>query len=192
MDRHAYRTWHYLGGIAFTGVCAWFVFLVGGRPPGLAYMDIATHELGHWLFSSFGETVMLVMGNGTQILFPLALATAMLAWRRDLLAGAVFLAWTGEAFGDTATYVADAPCGCLALLGGATEGDWTRLLGPEHWAKMHLADEYARNLRVVGAAFMLAAVGLSLYAIWELHGRPRPSRRRLPAYAPADPETMWR
>ncbi|HZD16746.1 MAG TPA: hypothetical protein VE669_01255 [Actinomycetota bacterium] len=189
MDRYGHRTWHFLVTIVFTGVCAWFVFRVETRPPGIAYMDLATHELGHRLFSPFGQAAMLVMGNGTQILVPLVLATVMLTWRRDLLAGAVFLAWTGEAFGDTAIYVADAPCGCLPLLGG-DEGDWTRLLGPEHWSRMHLADEYAGDLRAMSAIAFLVAVALSLYAVWSLRGRWRPARR--PAAAPnVDPKTSW-
>jgi hypothetical protein len=194
MDRPAvpvYRTWHYLAAIGFACVCAWFVFHVGQRPPGLTYMDIAVHEVGHLVFRPLGELVMLVMGSGTQILFPLALAVFALAFRRDLLAGAVLLAWAGEACGDAAIYIADAPHGSLPLLGGSGEGDWTRVLGPEHLSKMHLADEYARNVRVVGALLMLASVGLSIYAIWSLRRAARPITER-PSHAAVAPEQMWR
>ncbi len=189
-NRSDYRTRHYVATIAFTGVCAWFVFREGERPPGLTYMDIAVHEIGHWLFRPFGELVMLIMGNGTQILFPLTLAVVMLVWRRDLLAGAVFLTWAGEACGDTAIYIADAPYGRLTLL-GAPEGDWTRILGPEHLHRMQSAQDYARDVRVLAVLLMLAAVGVCAYAIWSLHPRPRPveARGTLP---PVSPDRTWR
>lgn len=193
MDRPAvpeYRTWQHLAAIGFAGVCAWFVFHVGQRPPGLTYMDIAVHEVGHLIFRPFGELVMLVMGSGMQILFPLALAAFALAFRKDLLAGAVLLAWAGEACGDAAIYIADAPHGNLPLLGGSGEGDWTRILGPEHLSKMHLADEYARNVRVVGGLLMLASVGLSIYAIWALHRAAEPASAS--SRAAIAPEQMWR
>jgi len=194
MEADSPRTWHYLAVIAFTGVCAWFVFHLGQRPPGLTYMDVAVHEVGHLLFQPFGELTMLVMGSGTQIAFPLALAAFFLACRRDVLTGAVLLAWAGEACGDAAVYVADAPFGELPLLGGSGEGDWTRILGPEHLSRMHLADEYARNLRAVGALLMLAAVGVALAGLWRLHhpAEPRVHRIRTVAARPVSGEQMWR
>jgi hypothetical protein len=198
MERGSARPWHFVATIAFTGVCAWFVFHAGQRPPGLTYMDIAVHETGHLLFEPFGELAMLVMGSGTQILFPLALAGFFLAVRRDLLTGAVLLAWAGEAFGDAAIYVADAPYGVLPLLGGAGEGDWTRILGPEHLSRMHLADEYARSLRVVGALLMLGAVAIAVLGLWRSRQPADGHRTRAPAVAPAAApratasEEMWR
>ena len=186
------RTWHYLAVIAFTGVCAWFVFHLEQRPPGLTYMDVAVHEVGHLLFQPFGELTMLMMGSGTQIAFPFALAAFFLAFRHDLLTGSVLLAWAGEACGDAAVYVADAPFGELPLLGGSGEGDWTRIFGPEHFSRMHLADEYARNLRVVGALLMLAAVGVALAGLWRLHHPTELRVRRPVAAPPVSGAEMWR
>jgi len=193
-----YAWLHYAATIVFAGVCAWFVFRVRQRPPGLTYLDIAVHETGHAIFGWAGEFWMLVMGSGTQILFPLLLALLFLVARRDLLTGAVLLAWAGEACGDAAIYVADAPHGTLPLLGGGGEGDWTRILGPEHLSKMHLADEYARNLRVAGAALMLAAVAISLYGIWSVSRAPsttptvKRDRVARAARVPGEPRGMWR
>ena len=185
------RPWQYVAAIAFTAICAWFVFRVGTRPPGLTYMDIAIHEVGHLLFRPFGELTMLVMGSGTQVLFPLSLAVVVLVVRHDLAGGAVLLAWTGEALGDAAIYIADAPHGELALLGGAGEGDWTRILGPEHLARMHLADEYARTARTLGAILMLGAVSLCLYGLWRSVRPVTDTTIREPA-PPLDPTEMWR
>ncbi len=187
----AYRTYHYLTAMAFTGVCAWFAFRVGQRPPGLTYLDIAVHEVGHVVFRPFGELTMLMMGSGSQVLFPLALAAFALAYRRDLLAGAVLLVWAGEAMGDAATYIADAPRGQLPLLGVGGEGDWTRILGPEHLARMHLADSYARDVRIAGVLTMLLAVGLCAYGIWRLRDRSTKPRADLTT-ASTTPMEMWR
>jgi hypothetical protein len=194
MEVDRVRPWHYLAVVAFTGVCAWFVFRLQQRPPGLTYMDIAVHEIGHSLFRPFGELTMLVMGSGTQIAFPLLLAVFFLVVRRDLLTGSVLLAWAGEAVGDAATYVADAPRGELSLLGGGGEGDWTRILGPEHLSRMHLADAYARNLRVVAVVLMLAAVGLALLGWWRRTRAADRHARAVPAAArpPVSAEEMWR
>ena len=159
------RWWHHVGTIAFTGICAWFVFARGQRPPGLTFLDIALHESGHVLFGWAGEAWMLAMGSGTQILVPLLLGVFWLVVRRDLATGAVLLAWAGEACSDAAIYVADAPVGALPLLGGGGDGDWTRILGPEHLSRMHLADEYAHNVRMFGAFLMLAAVVISVEGI---------------------------
>lgn len=188
------RPWHYLAVVALTVVCGWFVLRLHQRPPGLTYMDIAVHEIGHVLFRPFGELTMLVMGSGTQIAFPLLLAVFFLAFRRDLLTGSVLLAWTGEAVGDAATYVADAPRGELSLLGGAGEGDWTRILGPEHLSRMRFADAYARNLRVVAVLLMLTAVGLALHGWWRSTRTADRRVRAVPATAgpPVSGEEMWR
>lgn len=72
-------------------MCAWYVFDVRQRPPGLTYCDIAVHETGHVAFAPFGRLVMLAMGDGAQILFPLGLALFQLFRQRDLLTGALLL-----------------------------------------------------------------------------------------------------
>lgn len=194
MEEDRLRPWHYLTVVAFTGVCAWFVLRLHQRPPGLTYMDIAVHEVGHVLFRPFGELTMLVMGSGTQVTFPLLLAIFFLVFRRDLLTGSVLLAWAGEAVGDAAIYVADAPRGELSLLGGAGEGDWTRILGPEHLSRMQLADAYARNLRVVAVLLMLTAAGLALLGWWRDTKTAALPIREVPAAAgpPVSGEEMWR
>jgi hypothetical protein len=156
------------------------------------------HETGHAIFGWAGEFWMLVMGSGTQIAFPLLLGTFFLVVRRDLLTGAVLLAWAGEACGDAATYIADAPYGTLPLLGGGGEGDWTRILGPDHLSRMALADEYARNVRLVGVALMLLAVAISAYGIWSVTRAPRTApavtrdRVARAARVPVEPPEMWR
>jgi hypothetical protein len=156
------RAWHYPAVIGFTAVCAWYVFRMGQRPPGITYLDIAVHEAGHVFFSPFGTRVMLAMGDGAQVLFPLALALFQLFRQRDLVTGAVLLAWSGEAAGDAANYIGDAPFSRYSLIGGQ-DGDWTRFFGPEQLNRMDLAIPVAHAVRAVAVALMLTAVAIAAY-----------------------------
>ncbi len=171
-----YRTRHYIGGIILITFFGWMSFQRGTTIPGIYFLDVATHEVGHWLFSPFGELVMLMMGSGSQILFPLVLAVFMLAFRRDALSAAVLFAWAGEACYSTSIYIADAPYGNLPLLGGI-DGDWSRILGPDHLSRMSLADEYARDVRLWGIALTLLGLGLCLWGLWKM---VRPKAMLLP------------
>jgi hypothetical protein len=146
--------------VGFTAVCAWYVFHIGQRPPGITYLDIAVHEAGHVAFSAFGRQVMLAMGDGAQVLFPLSLALFQLFRQRDLLAGAVLLAWTGEAAGDAANYIGDAAFSRYSLIGGPT-GDWTAFFRGMH--RMDLALPISNVVRIVAVGLMLTAIALAIY-----------------------------
>ena len=154
------RAWHFPAVVAFTAVCAWYVFHVGERPPGVTYFDIAVHEAGHVAFAVFGRRVMLAMGDGAQVLFPLSLALFQLGRQRDLVAGAALLAWAGEAAGDAANYIGDAPFSRYTLIGGTT-GDWTRFFADAH--RPELAIPVANAVRILAVGLMLSAVAIAIY-----------------------------
>ena len=156
------RAWHFPAVVAFTFACAWFVFAVGERPPGVTYFDVAVHEAGHVAFAPLGTFVMLLMGNVTQVGFPLLLAAFQLMRRRDLVTGATLLAWAGEACGDSANYIADAVRSRYLLLGGS-EGDWARLFGPEHLDRLDLAIPVSNAVRITAVGLMLTAIAVAVY-----------------------------
>jgi hypothetical protein len=57
-----------LKAIGALGVCAiygWFAIVKDTQVPVLVFLDVAVHEVGHKLFSPFGDLVMLVMGTGS-------------------------------------------------------------------------------------------------------------------------------
>jgi hypothetical protein len=134
--------------------------------PVLVFLDIAVHEVGHKLFSPCGDLVMLIMGTGFQILFPLVVGLVFGIWKRNLIAWGVCWAWSANAMCDGARYIYDAPRGELMLLGaGDGLGDWSKILGPEHFDKLYLADRLSSQLRTLGIVTWFVAVGLVVFSL---------------------------
>lgn len=195
--------WKGAGALVLVGLWGWFGFVKDAEVPMLQFLDIAVHEVGHRTFSPFGETTMLIMGSGSQCLFPFVVGLVFGAWKRDLIAWGIAWAWCAGSFADAARYIADATQGSGVLLGGGPGalGDWERILGPEHWDKLFLADDYARTIRGMGIVIWIAALGLVLAGIWwnwrrMLQADRTPLRderlSRLDPLAPLSQEDMWR
>jgi hypothetical protein len=197
--------WKGVGALVLVGLWGYFGFIRNTEVPVLQFLDIAVHEVGHRVFSPFSETTMLMMGSGSEMLFPLLVGLVFGIWKRDLIAWGICWAWAAGAFADSARYMADAVQGSAVLLGGGPEalGDWERIFGPEHWDKMYLADRWAHNTRMWGALIWFVALGLVLGGMWwnwhRLHGRrsgthrtTRPTSKPSHPSAPVDPDEMWR
>lgn len=192
-DRHSLRMWAAVGAIAWCAVYGWFSFVRGTDVPILFLLQLATHEVGHLAFRPFGEFTMLVMGSGTEILVPLLLGIGYLAWKRNLVAASVCLAWASAACAHTAAYIADAVRGEMILI-GSDEGDWERILGVEFWDDLPMADVYAGRVRAVGLVVWFVALAVAIAAVW-FHAKrskpPAPERPRL-TFAKVSPEDQWR
>jgi hypothetical protein len=169
--------------------------------PLLVFLDIAVHEIGHKIFSPFGNLIMLIMGTGTQILFPLLLGVVFAVWRRDLVAWGICWAWAASAMCDGARYIYDAPRGEMMLLGASDGlGDWSKILGPEHLDKLYLADRLSAIVRTAGIVTWFAAVGIVVWAIvWNVRGvrrataaeTPQPTAKPSGSLAPVSDVDMW-
>ncbi len=151
------------------GVCAiygWFAIVKDVQVPVLVFLDIAVHEVGHTIFSPFGDLTMLIMGTGFQILFPFVVGVVFAVWKRNLIALGVCLAWSANAMCDGARYIYDAPRGELMLMGASDGlGDWSKILGPEHFDKLYLADGLSAQVRTVGIFTWFVAIGLVAFAL---------------------------
>jgi hypothetical protein len=82
-----------LKAVGALGVCmiyGWFAIVKNVQVPVLVFLDVAVHEVGHKVFSPFGNLIMLIMGTGTQILFPLVVGIVFAIWKRDLIAWGIF------------------------------------------------------------------------------------------------------
>jgi hypothetical protein len=67
---------------------------------------------------------------------------------------------------DGARYIYDAPRGDLMLMGASDGlGDWSKILGPEHFDKLYLADRLSAQVRTIGIITWFAAVGLIVFAL---------------------------
>ena len=156
LDWSAGRAWQWrlplLAVLAWIGVrhladpTYWSIFM------GLT---LAFHEVGHILFSPFGETLTIAGGSITQLVVPIA-ATWMLRRQRDWFGVAVGGCWLSYSFCNLATYVNDARSGDLPLVGlgdGEPIHDWNWLLDAAGW--LHYDHAIAHALRL-GAALILA------------------------------------
>ena len=153
--------WKAIGALMLCAFYGWFALVRNAQTPVLEFADIAVHEVGHKLFSPFGELIMLIMGSGFQVLFPLALGVVFAVWKHNLIAWGICWAWAANAMCDAARYIYDAPRGELMLLGGGGGlGDWSRILGPEHYDKLYLADRLAADVRAVGFVAWFVAIAI--------------------------------
>jgi len=192
-----------VGAALLIAIWGWFALVKNDQTPIFVYLNIAVHETGHALFRPFGELVTLIMGSGFEVLFPLAAGLVFLIRKRDVIATAVCLGWAASALASAATYIADADDGRLALLGATgpdAAGDWERILGPEHFDKLFLADSIAGTVRTVGFVLWFLALGLAIAVLVRtaLIERPGPARVSAHPITPAaqrvevDDEQMWR
>lgn len=134
-------------------------------------VHLVFHEAGHAIFMMIGAPrgVMVFMGSGLQVLFPLILAGAFYLKNKDAYGAAICLWWAGHAVLDVAPYIADARALELPLLGGGNgreiEGhDWEYLLGA--WGVAHLdtrigAATALAGRSLMGMAFVWAAATLA-------------------------------
>ncbi len=126
-------------------------------------VHLVFHEAGHAIPMMVGapHTLMVFMGSGLQVLFPLILAGAFYFKNRDAYGAAICLWWAGHAALDVAPYIADARALELPLLGGGTgrevEGhDWEYLLG--EWNALHLDTRIGARVALAGRVTMAAAL----------------------------------
>ncbi len=132
----------------------------------LDYVNLAVHEAGHFFFSWFGYTAMILGGTLGELLVPLLLA-GYFWWQRQT-AGVTFCAfWFFENFLYIGRYMADARAQALPLVGSG-EHDWEILFG--RWNLLMSDTAIGGATRAIGWMGMLATVG---WLIW----RVRSSRK---------------
>lgn len=100
-------------------------------------ITLAFHEVGHILFSPFGEVLMIAGGSITQLAIPTAAALYLLLRHEDYFGFAVGGAWLGFSALDLARYIGDARALELPLvsLGPEAEHDWFYLLSRLGWLR---------------------------------------------------------
>lgn len=148
---------------------------LGWAPGPMHYVHLIFHEAGHAIFMMVGapRTLVVFMGSGLQVLFPLLLACAFYFKNRDAFGAAVCLWWAGHAAMDVAPYIADARALELPLLGGGNgreiEGhDWEYLLG--EWDALRNDIRIGASVALAGRLVMAAAFAWALatlaYETW--------------------------
>jgi len=170
--------WKWLTGLAACGALGWFAFVRGTNVPLLWMVDLGFHELGHLVTRWLPEVVMAMMGSISQVAVPLGIAVYFFWIRRDLLAGALCVAWAATSAQNASVYIADAPYQRLQLIGGFH--DWAFVLGPEHFDVLNRAALIAAVVKGFGIVLWLTAVGLCFAGLFgagrSAHEKPPDSR----------------
>lgn len=157
--------WRALWKEAAAGLAAVTLMLIafvrGNRIPLLGHFDLGIHELGHLIFSPFGNVISFVMGSGLQVLVPFGLAAYFWFWRRDQISTGLLMGWGATSMQDASVYIADAPYQALQLIGGTH--DWWYLLS--NFGKLSWANELARGVWLLGLGLGLVGIGLIITPI---------------------------
>src|ERR1700756_202755 len=114
-----------VSGIAW--LCFYILFLIYALASSsgfliLDYVNLIIHEGGHFFFSWFGYTIMILGGTLGELIVPLLCASYFFV-HRETTAVAFCCFWFFENFLYIGTYMADARAEALPLVGSG-EHDW--------------------------------------------------------------------
>jgi hypothetical protein len=153
----------------------WFAYILVNHIADPMYqslfksLNLGIHELGHPLFSYFGEFMHAAGGTILQCAAPVA-AMVMFARMRDYFAIAVCFGWLSTNLFDVATYVADARARVLPLVTPGrweAQHDWYYMLG--RLGMLHWDGTLAFLLRVAAVATMLICLVGGGYLLWRMY-----------------------
>jgi hypothetical protein len=153
----------------FTGIawlCFYVLFLIyafADRSGFLIvdYVNLIIHEGGHFFFSWFGNTIMILGGTLGELLVPL-LCAIYFFWQRETTGFAFSSFWFFENFHYIGTYMADARTATLLLV-GSEESDWTILF--TQWDVLAQDQKIGGAMRILGFLGMLATVAWLAYRV---------------------------
>ena len=145
-----------LAGIAWLSSYGLFLFYAFANHSGflfLDYVNLIIHEGGHFFFSWFGNTIMILGGTLGELLVPL-LCALYFFWQREATGFTFSLFWFFENFPYIGAYMADARTAALPLV-GSEESDWTILF--TQWGLLAQDQKIGATMRILGFLGMLAS-----------------------------------
>jgi len=146
-----------LTGIAWLCFYALFLLYAFADRSGFLivdYLNLIIHEGGHFFFSWFGNTIMILGGTIGELLVPLLCAIYFFC-QRETTGFAFSTYWLFENFPYIGTYMADARSAALPLV-GSEESDWTILFG--QWGLLAEDQKIGAIMRTLGWLGMLATM----------------------------------
>jgi hypothetical protein len=118
----------------------------------LDYVNLIIHEGGHFFFSWFGNTTMILGGTLGELLVPF-LCALYFFFQREATGFTFSIFWFFENFPYIGTYMADARTAALPLV-GSEESDWTLLF--TQWGLLAQDQKIGATMRLLGYLGMLA------------------------------------
>jgi hypothetical protein len=155
-------------GIAWLGVYALFLLYAALDRSGFLFPDnvnLIIHEGGHFFFSWFGRTIMILGGTLGELIVPLLCAVYFFMQREVF--GVVFSSfWFFENFPYIGTYMADARAGILPLVGAGDEPehDWGTLF--TQWGIITHDQNIGATVKLLGWVGMIGTVAWLAYRIF--------------------------
>ena len=146
-----------LTGIAWLCFYALFLLYAFADRSGFLivdYVNLIIHEGGHFFFSWFGNTIMILGGTIGELLVPLLCAIYFFC-QRETTGFAFSTYWLFENFPYIGSYMADARSAALPLV-GSEESDWTILFG--QWGLLAEDQKIGAIMRTLGWLGMLATM----------------------------------
>jgi hypothetical protein len=152
-------------GIAWLCFYGFFLLYAAAERSGFLFLDFVNliiHEGGHFFFSWFGYTVMILGGTLAELIVPLLCAVYF--WRQRETSGLSFCSfWFFENFLYIGTYMADARTQALSLVGSG-EHDWEILFG--QWGLLAHDRMLGGATRAIGWCGMLFTVAGFLWGVF--------------------------
>lgn len=137
-------------------------------------LTLLLHELGHVLFSPFGEFLAIAGGSITQILAPIG-AFVVFARQRDYFGLSVAGSWLAMSLFNLAVYIADARAMALPLVGIGTADplhDWHYLLS--EFDALRRDEWLASQVEGIAVIVWLLSCLAGGWLIWRMVRAPRP------------------
>jgi hypothetical protein len=123
------------------------------------WLNLFTHEGGHFLFTFFGEWLHFLGGTFAQLLVPLGIALYFL-YRRQKYESAFCGFWFGESMMYMAGYMGDAQKQALPLLGNGIH-DWNWMFS--RMGVLEHCEGIATFFHVIASIIVLVSVAYMLY-----------------------------
>ena len=127
----------------------------------LDYVNLIIHEGGHFFFSWFGNTIMILGGTLGELLVPLLCALYFFL-QREATAFAFCSFWFFENFPYIGTYMAGARTAALPLVGSG-DSDWEILFAK--WGLLAQDQKIGAFMRTLGWLGMLATMAWLAYRL---------------------------
>ena len=153
-----------LAGIAWLSFYVLFLLYAFADRSGflfLDYVNLIIHEGGHFFFSWFGNTIMILGGTLGELFVPL-LCAIYFFWQRETTGFAFSGFWFFENLPYIGTYMADARSSSLPLV-GSEESDWAILFG--QWGLLGQDQKIGATMRILGYLGMLATTAWLAYRL---------------------------
>jgi hypothetical protein len=134
----------------------------------LAILTLAIHELGHVIFSPFGEMLHFMGGTIAQIVAPF-LAMLNFLRQKDYFSIALCFGWLSTSFFDVATYAADAKEQMLPLVGIGMDypiHDWAFML--KKFNMLNQCGDIANIFRFCAIVAMTVCMFLGIMIVWKM------------------------